>query len=186
MIQGHIWIWSLAFFSFTRWICHFCFCQFTDHTSIICCSRSFSSAITSKRRTLLQATILTFPSLGKISLFWNLRHEKDCILNSLFFLICFETYYCKDDVSFFTFIIKIYCGKFDKYKKALNSHRYSRVLCEILGEQWIPQLHGRIYQMAKRQLDNVANYWIRFGSREGQGGGGWWCWYKVGEKNHTW
>lgn len=85
VIQVRVWVWTLAFFSFTRWICHFCFYQFTDHTLIICCSRSFSSAITSRRHTSLPATISTFPSSGKISLFWNVRYGKDCILNFSFF-----------------------------------------------------------------------------------------------------
>lgn len=71
----------------------------------------------------------------------------------VFFIICFETCYCKDDISFFAFIIKVmhvYCGKFERYKKTLRlspiiSMFYVGYLvnCEYLS------FVGNIYQMAK-------------------------------------
>lgn len=96
---------KFGIFPFARWICRLYFCQFIDHTLTISCSLSFSSAITSKRRTLLQAIISTSPSSGKITLFWKLRYE-DCVLNFYFSIITSDTFYCNEDIRIFSFVLK--------------------------------------------------------------------------------
>lgn len=96
---------KFGIFPFARWICRLYFCQFIDHTLTISCSLSFSSAITSKRRTLLQAITSTSPSSGKITLFWKLRYE-DYVLNFYFFIITLDTFYCNEDTRNFSFVLK--------------------------------------------------------------------------------
>lgn len=150
-------------FPFTRWICRFYFYRFIDHTLTICCSLSFSSAITSRLHILLQAIISTFPSSGKISLFLNLRYKKDSILNVFFFLYyTFDQCYCKDDGSFFfTSIIKVmhvYCvdNLKNRKKKREDCHHYFCILHGVLGEPWIPQLYGRWLIIIKWTKDRIT------------------------------
>lgn len=136
MIELEIWTYTWHF-PFTRWICHLYFYRFIDPTLTICCSPSFSSVITSKHHTLLRAITSTFPSSGKMSLFCNLRYEKDYILN-------FYTFW-QDIEIFFIFIIKVmhgHCENFEMYKKAL---RLSPLfLCFIWDTWWtLPKLYGQ-------------------------------------------
>lgn len=168
--------WSLhlnfefGIFPFTRRICRLYFYQFIDHILTIYCSLSFSSAITSKHHISLQAIISTFPSSGKISLFVNLKCEKDYVLNFVFFIVPFATRYCKHDISFFTFIIKVmhvYCGKFGKYKKVLRqSPGFSVFYVGYLVNCGYLNFMGNIYQMDKGQLDKTANCCLSLGNRE--------------------